>query len=78
MQIPYRFITNNTTLPRKQLTQKLNLLGLQLSEDQIVSANYAGVLYLKKQGYQRCRLVLKREAQADYKTLTQRWTHLRP
>jgi len=67
MQIPYRFITNNTTLPRKQLTQKLNLLGLQLSEDQIVSANYAGVLYLKKQGYQRCRLVLKREAQADYK-----------
>jgi len=66
-QIPYRFLTNNTTLPRKQLTEKLRLLGLKLDEDQLVSANYAGVLYLKKQGFKSCRLVLKEVAQADYK-----------
>ena len=54
-QIPYRFINNNTTLPRKQLTQKLQRLGLKLKEDQLVSANYAGVLYLKKQGFKTCR-----------------------
>ena len=66
-QIPYRFITNNTTLPRKQLTQKLNRLGLKVSEDQLVSANYAGVLYLKKQGYESCQLVLRDAAQIDYK-----------
>jgi HAD superfamily hydrolase (TIGR01458 family) len=66
-QIPYRFITNNTTLPRKQLTKKLNRLGLKVAEDQLVSANYAGVLYLKKQGFKSCRLVLREAAQADYK-----------
>jgi HAD superfamily hydrolase (TIGR01458 family) len=66
-QIPYRFITNNTTLPRKQLTQKLQHLGLKLKDDQLVSANYAGVLYLKKQGFKTCRLVLREAAQADYK-----------
>ena len=65
-QIPYRFITNNT-LPRKQLTQKLNRLGLKVSEDQLVSANYTGVLYLKKQGYESCQLVLRDAAQIDYK-----------
>ena len=66
-QIPYRFITNNTTLPRNQLTKKLNRLGLKLSPDQLISANYAGVLYLKKQGFKSCRLVLKEDAKADYK-----------
>ena len=65
-QIPNRFITNNTTLPRKQLTKKLNRLGLKVREDQLVSANYAGVLYLKKQGFKSCRLVLKEAAKADY------------
>ncbi|MGB1362439.1 MAG: TIGR01458 family HAD-type hydrolase [Flavobacteriaceae bacterium] len=66
MQIPYRFITNNTTLPRKQLTEKLNHLGLMVREDQLISANYAGVLYLEKQGFKSCRLVLKQAAKADY------------
>ena len=65
-QIPYRFITNNTTLPRNQLTKKLNHLGLMVHEDQLISANYAGVLYLKKQGFKSCRLVLKEPAKADY------------
>ena len=51
----------------KQLTQKLNRLGLKVSEDQLVSANYAGVLYLKKQGYESCQLVLRDAAQIDYK-----------
>lgn len=66
-QIPYRFITNNTTLPRKSLTVKLNKLGLEVDENQLVSANYAGVLYLKKQGLTSCRLVLRETAKADYK-----------
>jgi HAD superfamily hydrolase (TIGR01458 family) len=65
-QIPNRFITNNTTLSRKQLTKKLNRLGLKVREDQLVSANYAGVLYLKKKGFKSCRLVLKEAAKADY------------
>ena len=43
---PYRFITNNTTLPRKKLMEKLRRLGLRVKENELVSANYAGVLYL--------------------------------
>lgn len=65
-KIPYRFITNNTTLPRKKLAEKLNRLGLRVQENELVSANYAGVLYLKKHGFNRCRLVLRAEAQSDY------------
>ena len=66
-RIPYRFITNNTTLPRRKLIEKLNRLGLKVIEDQLISANYAGVLYLKKQQVKRCRLVLRKAAKADYK-----------
>ncbi|MAV78987.1 MAG: TIGR01458 family HAD-type hydrolase [Flavobacteriaceae bacterium] len=66
LQLPYRFITNNTTLRRKKLTEKLNRLGLKIQENELVSANYAGVLYLKKQGFNRCRLVLREEAKGDY------------
>ena len=65
-KFPYRFITNNTTLPRKKLMEKLNRLGLRVKENELVSANYAGVLYLKKEGFNRCRLVLRKEAQADF------------
>jgi len=66
-KLPYRFITNNTTLPRKKLSEKLNRLGLRIQENELVSANYAGVLYLKKEGFNRCRLVLRKEAQADFR-----------
>lgn len=65
-KLPYRFITNNTTLPRKKLSEKLNRLGLRVQENELISANYAGVLYLKKEGFNRCRLVLREEAQADF------------
>ena len=65
-KLPYRFITNNTTLSREKLTEKLNRLGLRIQQNDLVSANFAGVLYLKKQGFNRCRLVLRAEAQSDY------------
>ena len=65
-QIPFRFVTNNTTLSRSALTHKLQTLGLEVEEDQILSANYAGILQVKKSGFDRCRLLLRLEAQADY------------
>lgn len=64
--IAYRFITNNTTLTRSALVKKLQGLGLEISEDELLSANYAGVLQLKKMGFKRCRLILAEKAQADY------------
>ena len=65
-KIPYRFITNNTTLPRNKLTEKLNKIGLEVKEEDLISANYAGVLLLKKLKINTCRLVLMEAAQADY------------
>ena len=64
--IPYRFVTNNTTLSRTNLVAKLQGLGLPVAEQDIVSANYAGVLFLAQRNLKRCRLVLRPEAQLDY------------
>ena len=64
--IPYRFVTNNTTLSRKNLVSKLKGLGLPVAEHEIISANYAGVLLLAQRNLKRCRLVLRPEAQLDY------------
>lgn len=65
-KIGYRFVTNNTTLSRSALVAKLQNMGLEISEDELLSANYAGVLQLKKMGACRCRLVLRETAKADY------------
>jgi HAD superfamily hydrolase (TIGR01458 family) len=64
--IGYRFVTNNTTLSRSALVAKLQHLGLDISENELLSANYAGVLQLQKMGLNRCRLILAQAAQADY------------
>ena len=65
-KIGYRFVTNNTTLSRSALVAKLQNMGLEISENELLSANYAGVLQLKKMGVHRCRLILTKPAQADY------------
>ena len=64
--IPYRFVTNNTTLSRKNLVAKLKGLGLPVTEHDIISANYAGVLLVEQRNFKSCRLVLRPEAQLDY------------
>jgi len=64
--IKYQFITNNTTLSRSTLVVKLKGLGLNIQEDELLSANYAGVLQLEKMGLKRCRLILTKAAQKDY------------
>ncbi len=64
--IKYQFITNNTTLSRSALVARLKGLGLNIQEDELLSANYAGVLQLQKMGIQRCRLILAEVAQSDY------------
>jgi len=64
--IPYRFVTNNTTLSRTNLVAKLQGLGIPVGKQDIVSANYAGVLFLAQRNLKRCRLVLRPEAQLDY------------
>ena len=43
--IQYKFITNNTTSSRLKLLNKLKNLGLSTEKENIISANFAGVLF---------------------------------
>ena len=66
LKIPFRFITNNTTNSRNALTSKLIQLGLEVKKEEIISANYAGVLLIKQLNLKNCKLILRPEAQEDY------------
>ena len=71
LKIPFRFITNNTTDSRNNLTSKLIQLGLEVKKEEIISANYAGVLLIKQLNLKNCKLILRPEAQEDYFDLNQ-------
>ena len=71
LKIPFRFITNNTTKSRNDLASKLIQLGLEVKKEEIISANYAGVLLLTQLNLKNCKLILSPEAQEDYLHLTQ-------
>ena len=71
LKIPFRFITNNTTNSRNALTSKLIQLGLEVKKEEIISANYAGVLLIKQLNLKNCKLILRPEAQEDYSDLNQ-------
>ncbi len=62
----YKFITNTTTLSRKDIAYKLKKLGLKICEEDIISANYAGACYLKKIKPRSCKLILTDSAKYDY------------
>ncbi|MDG2397671.1 MAG: TIGR01458 family HAD-type hydrolase [Flavobacteriaceae bacterium] len=65
-KVKYKFITNNTTLSRRKLAIKMKKIGLDVKEEEFISANYAGVLLIKKMGLKSCRLILSSEGMDDY------------
>ena len=65
--IRYKFITNNTTSSRLKLLNKLKNLGLSTEKENIISANFAGVLFLEKIGVKSCELILPESGIEDYK-----------
>ncbi len=65
-EITFRFVTNTTTKTRGQLTQKLNDLGLDVTENEIVSAGQAGVIYLDSLGSPKCHLLISDDLKEDY------------
>jgi len=64
--IPYRFLTNTTTMSRLKLANKLSSYGLNISANEIISANYAGVLHLRSLKAKTCMLILNKDAKDDY------------
>ena len=63
-EIPFRIVTNYTTLSRTSLFTKLNLMGINIDKYHIISAAYAGVLKLRSMGNPSCEFFLKEDAKS--------------
>lgn len=64
--IPFRIITNTTTRSRASLTEKLRRLGLPLAPGDLITAPYAGALYLRARPDARCRFVMTADARGEF------------
>ena len=64
--IPFRFLTNTTTKTRKDICEKLGDIGLQVKENEIFSAAYIGINYLRSIGSPPCYLLIHEEIYSDY------------
>ncbi|MGY5877047.1 MAG: HAD-IIA family hydrolase [Candidatus Thorarchaeota archaeon] len=49
-EVPYYFLTNNSSRSRADYVEKLNRLGLRTPDEKIFSSGEATAIYLKKQG----------------------------
>jgi HAD superfamily hydrolase (TIGR01458 family) len=63
--IPYRFVTNTTSKPRKAILEKLARLGLPVTADEIFSAPVIAREYLIRNGLTRCYPLIKASLQED-------------
>ena len=66
-KIQFKFISNNSTLPRNLFAEKLVKMGLDINQHEVYTANYAGVLIAKKLKLKNCKLILNEIAKQDYK-----------
>jgi HAD superfamily hydrolase (TIGR01458 family) len=69
LKIPFRFITNTTMKSRTTLQQKLLRMGIEVKENEIFSAAYAGSLYVRQTYSAACHLLLLDDAKKDYQGL---------
>ncbi|HEY9762278.1 MAG TPA: TIGR01458 family HAD-type hydrolase [Trichocoleus sp.] len=64
--IPHRFATNNTTASVAGLSQTLHRMGLPIEPEDIISAPYAAVLYLRQKGRPKIYPLLTRDVRQDF------------
>lgn len=64
--IPFRFLTNTTTKNRKTLQIKLSEIGLKCIEEEIISAGYVGIDFIRKMGSPSCRFFITDNLKKDY------------
>lgn len=64
--LPYRFLTNNTTLSLASLASQLQAMGLAIQASEIISVPYAAVLFLRDLGRPTCELVLQEDVRQDF------------
>ncbi|MBT3518078.1 MAG: TIGR01458 family HAD-type hydrolase [Candidatus Marinimicrobia bacterium] len=64
--IPFRFLTNTTTKNRKTLQIKLSEIGLKCIEEEIISAGYVGIDFIRKMCSPSCRFFITDNLKKDY------------
>lgn len=69
-----RFVTNTSTLSIASLQHKINALGFNVVQSEIISAPQAALNYLKKQNNPICRLLLAEDVKKDFTQFTQSGT----
>ena len=65
-RIRYMFITNTTTKSRLMLSKQLNDIGININKESILTANYAGTLFLKSKPNSTYELILNDAAKEEY------------
>jgi len=64
--IPLLFATNISRQPRSDIARSLRQAGVDVREEEILSAAYAAAVMLRAEGVRRVQLLLPRAAQADW------------
>src|SRR5215213_6706538 len=64
--IPFRFATNTTRMPRAALASRLVDLGIPAGPEEILSAPSAAARWLRSRGVERVRLLLARETWGEF------------
>lgn len=64
--MPFRVVTNNTTESLATLHKNLNKMGLPIKQNEIISAPYAAILYLRQMGKPNCFLMLAQDVLSDF------------
>lgn len=64
--LPCRFVTNTSTMSLQSLTRKINALGFDIPENEIISAPQAAVRYLRTLGKPTCSLLMADDAKRDF------------
>lgn len=61
-----RFVTNTSTLSIKTIHHRINAMGFNLVQSEIISAPQAAMNYLKKQPNPVCKLLLTQDVKRDF------------
>lgn len=65
-RIPFRIVTNTTTLSRASLVRRMRGLGLPLDAGDVINAPYAAVHYLRALASPRCRFIMTEDAKSEF------------
>jgi HAD superfamily hydrolase (TIGR01458 family) len=69
-KIPFRFATNATARSRASLARRLNGLGIEVGEDQVINTPFVAARELRSRPATRCMLLVKEDARQEFAGLT--------